>query len=217
MHGLDLAERVLDQVLGEGRSDAGEKQEGGLQGVVGADKNLRIAAPVPGGVAVPPAVVPREVLKVRLLLDELEAGEENAVAEALLQEAQAVPCEHAPRTDLAQLVSSVRPHGLVLAFEHLRDLEPHAEGVEGSSHDRLDGAGCEAGGEGAGQRWWRVDAFRVLGRGGVEGGEGGEVGCVEDSADGGVCYQRWEDWEWSVSSAGSSAVAAMGNRYLGSG
>lgn len=141
---------MLNQVLGEGCGDAGEEQEGGFQCVVGANKNIRISTLVSRGVAVPPAIVPREVLEICLLLDKLETGEEDAIAEALLQEAQAVPGEYTPRTDFVQLVSSIGPHRLVLAFEHLRDLEAHAEGVEGGSHDRLDGAGCEAGGKGGG-------------------------------------------------------------------
>lgn len=33
----------------------------------------------------------------------------------------------------------------------------------------------------------------------MEGGESGEVGCVEDGADGGVCYERWENWKRCVS------------------
>lgn len=31
-------------------------------------------------------------------------------------------------------------------------------------------------------------AAGMVGGGGVQGGEGGEVGCVEEGADGGVCY-----------------------------
>lgn len=133
---------------------------------------------MPRRVAVPPPIVPRDVLEIRLLLDKLEAGEENAVAETLFQEAQTVASKYAPHTDLVQLVAAVRPHGLVLTFKHLRDLEAHAEGIEGGGHERLDGAGCEAGGEGGSQRRWGVDAFGVLRRGGVEVGEGGEVCCV---------------------------------------
>lgn len=92
-----------------------------------------------------------------------------------------------------QLVSAVGPHGLVGSFEHFGDFEAHDEGVEGGGEEGLDGACCEAGGEGCGGGGRGVDAFGVVGGGGVEGREGGEVGCVEDGADGGVGDEGWED------------------------
>lgn len=188
MHVLDLAKGVLDQVLGHRRRDAREEQECWFQCVVRADKDPRVAAVVAGSVAVPSSVVPRKIFKVCLLLDKLETSKENAVAETLFQEAQAVSGEDATGADLVQLVAPVGPHGFILAFEHLGDFEADAEGVEGGGHEGLDGARCEAGGEGGGQWRWGIDAFGVLGGRGVEGGEGSEVGGVEDGADGSVGY-----------------------------
>jgi len=80
-------------------------------------------------------------------------------------------------------VSGVVPHCFVAAFKDVGGAETSLKCVKGGRDDGLAGAAYEACREGYGWGRGRVDAFGLIGGGFVEGGEGVQIGCIEDGAD----------------------------------